>query len=63
MFNLLKRYLKDYWAQMLLIAVFTVGQAYTQTSLPVYLNDIIKAGNHKMVSCFCKLYIHFTQAR
>ncbi len=44
MFNLLKRYLKDYWAQMLIIVVFTVGQAYAQTSLPEYLNKIMNQG-------------------
>ena len=42
--NLLKRYLKDCWAQMLIIVIFTVGQAYTQTSLPGYLHKIMNQG-------------------
>ena len=44
MFNLLKRYLKDCWVQMLIIIIFIIGQAYTQTSLPGYLKQIMDQG-------------------
>ncbi len=44
MFKLLGQYLKYYWKQMLLVFVFALGQAYTQTSLPGYFNKIIKNG-------------------
>lgn len=44
MFGLLKRYLKDYWVQMLIVVIFTIGQAFAQTSLPKYLNDIVDNG-------------------
>lgn len=44
MFGLLKRYLKGYWVQMLVVVLFTIGQAYAQTSLPKYLNDIVDNG-------------------
>lgn len=44
MFGLLGRYLKTFWKQMLLILVFTVGQAITQTALPKYFNLIVKNG-------------------
>lgn len=29
---------------MLLVVIFTVGQAFAQTSLPKYLNDIVDNG-------------------
>ena len=44
MFALFSRYLKDYWKQMLLVLIFVLGQAYTQTSLPDYFNRILKEG-------------------
>ncbi len=44
MFKLLGQYLKYYWKQMLLVFVFALGQAYTQTSLPGYFNKIVKNG-------------------
>ena len=44
MFGLLGRYLKDYWKQMVFVFFCAIGQAYTQTSLPKYFNDIIKKG-------------------
>lgn len=44
MFSLLRRYLKDYWLQMLIVVVFSAAQAFTQTSLPKYLNKIMDNG-------------------
>lgn len=44
MFGLLIRYLKSYWKQMLFVFLCAIGQAYTQTSLPKYFNDIVNNG-------------------